>query len=87
MNSDGTGLTRLPNTGPSDRPRYWTVDGDWIVAVSEDNALYAVEAEGDRRLPLASLVEVQFYDQRYHPWRILDQVRCDNLEESWWRCK
>jgi hypothetical protein len=87
MKADGTGLARLPNSEPGEWPRYWTVDGEWIVAITEDGSLYALQVEGDGRLPLDQLSDAKIYDQRYQPWRILDLARCGEIEESWWKCK
>ncbi len=77
-NSDGTGLRALDSTSIADYPRFWSVDGVWVIAVcSDDSALYALEVDGNRRIPLAQLGGIQVYDQRYYPWRITDQPSCD----------
>lgn len=87
LNVDGTDLQRLPNSVPGEWPRYWSVDEQWIVTVNTEGALYALGSDGQLRLPLAEAGTMQIYDQRYDPWRILPEARCDVQDDSWWKCK
>jgi Tol biopolymer transport system component len=87
LSMEGTDLQRLPNSVPGERPRYWSTDEEWIVTVTEEGALYALGADGELRLPLSEVGAMQIYDQRYDPWRLLSEARCDAQEDSWWKCK
>ena len=87
INPDGSGLRRLNNSVPGEWPRYWTVDGAWIITISGDGSLNALEVGGGRRLPLSSLDGAEIHDPRYHPWRVRQEPRCEQQEESWWKCK
>ncbi len=87
INPDGTGLRRLGNSEIGEWPRYWSVDGAWIITISGDGSLYALEVAGGRRLPLADLGDMGIYDPRYHPWRARQSARCEQQEDSWWKCK
>jgi hypothetical protein len=87
MRPDGTGIRRLPNCEADDHPRYWSVDGKWIVAWSESSpAFYAYEANGTRRVPLAQLGKMMVYDERYFPWRQTDTPICKGVP-SFWSCE
>ena len=87
LNTDGSGLRRLDHSVPGEWPRYWSVDGNWIVTVDGAGQLHALEADGNRRVPLASLGELPIHDQRYTPWRGRGEPRCDQREDSWWKCR
>ncbi len=87
LNRDGTRMTKLPACERDDYPRYWSVDGKWIVAWSERDhrKLYAYEVDGNRRMPLEQLGKIQVYDQRYWPWRVTDTPVCKGA--SFWECE
>lgn len=87
INPDGSGLRRLANSVPGEWPRYWTTDGEWLVTVSGDNSLAALERAGERRTPFATLGSTEVYDPRYHPWRARREPRCEQQEDSWWKCR
>ncbi len=87
LEADGTGLRRLDHSVPGEWPRYWSVDGDWIITIAGDNLLYALEVEGTRRLPLSEPGVGKLYDERFHPWKIVDEPRCEKRTRSWWACK
>ena len=46
INPDGTGLRRLGNSAIGEWPRYVSVDGAWIVTISGDGSLNALEVGG-----------------------------------------
>ncbi len=86
MNSNGSGLRKLPSCEADDHPRYWSTDGKWIVVWSERGLrLYAHEVDGNRRLPLEQLGKISVYDQRYWPWRVTDSPACKDA--SFWECE
>jgi hypothetical protein len=86
INSDGTGLQRVDSSDISDWPVFWSADGKWVIAVSsKDNALYALEVDGKRRLPLSQLGRVGVYDERYYPWRLTYEPACDSTD--FWSCR
>lgn len=87
LNADGTGLERLQHSEPGEWPRYWSVDGEWLVTIAQDGRLYALEVRGARRMPLEALGQFDLFDERYEPWRTITSARCDAIEESWWKCK
>lgn len=73
LNANGLGLAKLPNCEMDDHPRFWSVDGKWIIMWSDrDLKLYAYEVDGNQRVPLQQLGKIQLYDQRYWPWRVVD---------------
>jgi Tol biopolymer transport system component len=83
--SGGRRARRLPGSDISDRPRFWSLDGKWVIAVSSnDNQLYALEVDGSRRVPLAQVTGMKFYDERYYPWRITETAVCRS--SSFWDC-
>lgn len=89
---NGTGLRRINKCERDDRPRFWSTDGKWIGVVSEGSkTLFALEVDGNQRIPLDQLRGVKFYDERYFPWRILDRPKCSNnwttVFEIFWYCE
>jgi serine/threonine-protein kinase len=91
MNADGSGFRRLNNCELGDHPRYWSVDGKWIIVWSEKAlTLYAYEVDGNRRTLLYTLQRelgrVPVYDQRYFPWRVTDQPKCEGTL-GFWSCE
>jgi hypothetical protein len=87
INADGTGLRRLDNSAIGEWPRYLSTDGDWFVTVMGDGSLYALEVDGVNRIPYAAWGREGLYDQRYYPWRVRRGPRCEEQEDSWWKCK
>jgi Tol biopolymer transport system component len=82
----GGGITKLNNCEMDDHPRFWSVDGKWIVVWSERGlTLYAYEVDGNQRVPLQQLGKIQVYDQRYWPWRVVDAPSCKGA--SFWDCE
>lgn len=77
---------KLNMCDPKDHPRYWSVDGKWIITWSEMGLkFYAYEVDGNRRVPLEQLGKIQVYDQRYWPWRVTDSPVCKGA--SFWDCE
>ncbi len=77
VNADGSGLRRVLASEVADNLLYWSTDGRWLATRSStDNTLYVVEVDGERRLPLTQIAGLQFYDERYSPWRVLDLGKC-----------
>jgi Tol biopolymer transport system component len=73
VNSDGTGWQRLNNSDVSDSPTYWSTDGRWIIGgPPSQRTEFALEVQGDRRVPLSELGQVQVYDQTYYPWKVIE---------------
>jgi Tol biopolymer transport system component len=94
-NADGTGWKRLASSEINDWPRYWSVDGEWVVAVSgTDNQLYGLAVNEIRR---PSVEEVKgttrFLDQRYYPWKFIEDPRCiftpnwSDVGSAYWICQ
>lgn len=87
INADGSGQQRLQHSVPGEWPRYWSQDGQWIVTITGDQQLWALEANGSRRVPLSSLGELPLYDLRYYKWRSVAQPKCTVQADSWWKCQ
>jgi hypothetical protein len=86
-NSDATGLGKLKDCEADDHPRFWSVDGKWLVAWSERGlGLFAYEVDGSRRVALEKLGGIRLYDQRYFPWRIVDKPVCKG-DQGFWSCE
>jgi serine/threonine protein kinase len=86
-NADATGLRKLTNCEADDHPRFWSVDGKWVITWSErEPQLYAYEVDGNRRVALDQLGKLQVYDQRYFPWRVTDQPICKG-DTGFWSCQ
>lgn len=82
-NADGTDLKRLVSSDIGDWPRYWSVDGRWVVGVSSrDGTMYGVSVQADERVPFAKIKGIQMYNERYFPWRITDDPKC-NVSGAW----
>ena len=92
VNRDGTGMKKLEKCEAGDIPRYWSVDGKWVAVWSQAGGagkrLWAYAVDGTERVLLETLVrdKVKFYDQRYSPWRIVDQPTCDENNFDFWSC-
>ncbi|MBI5305454.1 MAG: PD40 domain-containing protein [Chloroflexi bacterium] len=88
--SDGQAPQSLPSspleqtrTSATDIPRFWSVDGQWVIAISTEsgNAAYALEVNGKRRVPVSTLGKIQVYDQRFYPWKVMDApINCKSFE-------
>lgn len=77
FNADGTGKQRLASSSIGDWPRFWSVDGRWVIGVSSsDNVLYAEEIDGTQRVPFAQIKGIKMYDERYYPWRVIQNPVC-----------
>ena len=89
-NADGQGVQTLvssPLVGTralaTDFPRFWSVDGAWILVVSADtgHTKYSLEVNGTRRMPVSSLGGIKVYDERYYPWKVMDApTTCRSFE-------
>ena len=85
--SNATGLRKLNNCEADDHPRFWSVDGKWLITWSErEPKLYAYEIDGSRRVALDQLGRLQVYDERYFPWRVTDQPTCKG-DTGFWSCQ
>ena len=88
--SDGQNPQNLPSSPPeltpasaTDIPRFWSVDGQWIIVISTEsgNAAYALEVNGKRRVPVSTLGKIKVYDQRFYPWQVMDApTTCRSFE-------
>lgn len=77
FNADGTGKQRLETSHIGDWPRFWSVDGAWVIGVSSsDNLLYAEAVDGTRRVRFEEIKGIKMYDQRYYPWRVIQEPVC-----------
>jgi len=86
LNAAGGGLAKLNNCELDDHPRFWSVDGKWIIVWSDrELKFYAYEVNGSQRVPLTQLGIVQMYDQRYWPWKIVDAPICKG--GNFWDCE
>ncbi|MEW5718501.1 MAG: hypothetical protein AB1817_07745, partial [Chloroflexota bacterium] len=79
--SDGQSIGNLPSSSPrlirseaTDIPRFWSADGNWVIAVSSDpgHTVFALEVNGQRRVPVSNLGNLKVYDQRFYPWKVID---------------
>jgi len=85
-NPDATGLRKLKDCEADDHPRFWSVDGKWLVTWSDRGLkLFAYEVDGGRRVALEELGGIRMYDQRYFPWRIVDKPACK--DSNFWSCE
>ena len=94
---DGT-VTRELWCAPNEYPRFWSTDGKWIAvghyaANPSAEDWTAVSVADGQRVPLKNLA-VQWYDERYFPWRKLDAFTCSVPSDpraakafSFWRCE
>lgn len=88
--SDGQDSQNLPSSPPelsrasaTDIPRFWSVDGQWIIAISTEsgNTAFALEVNGKRRVPVSSLGAIKVYDERFYPWQVMDApTTCRSFE-------
>jgi hypothetical protein len=91
VNSDGTELRRLDNSQPGDWPRWWSVDGEWIIVINDNGGFFALDVGETQRVPWESVDGLHLYDQRYFPWRVTGDPKCNKdviaTYRSWWNCK
>ena len=86
-NSSAAGLRKLDNCEADDHPRFWSIDGKWLITWSErEPKLYAYEVNGSRRVAFEQLGKLQIYDQRYFPWKVIDQPVCKG-DTGFWSCQ
>lgn len=86
MNLDGSGLSRHDDLNSS--PLFWSTDGKWVIAMRlYEQEPYAVDVQNNRRVPLTQLAGISFYDERYYPWRRIDQSVCKSSFEPFWACQ
>lgn len=88
--SDGQDSQNLPSSPPeltsvsaTDIPRFWSVDGQWVIAISTEsgNTAFALEVNGKRRVPVSSLGAIKVYDERFYPWKVMDApTTCRSFE-------
>jgi hypothetical protein len=99
-NSDGAELRELGQCDPLEYPRFWSTDGKWIAAYrvsggnTTDGTWFAVAVDGGERVAPEQLQGVEWYDQRYHPWRVTAKFSCTWSTDpqrakqfSFWRCE
>lgn len=84
-NADGTNCKRLPSSDIGDWPRFWSVDGRWVIGISSsDGSMYGESIDSTERVPFTKIEGVQVYDQRYFPWRITDNPKC-SVTGTWYK--
>jgi dipeptidyl aminopeptidase/acylaminoacyl peptidase len=97
---DDATLRELAPCDPLEYPRFWSTDGEWIAIyrLSGTNTTagnwFAVAVDGGERVALEQLQGVEWYDQRYRPWRITSKFACTWATDpqrakqfSFWRCE
>jgi hypothetical protein len=87
---DGQAMGNLPSSPSAlsrsmatDIPRFWSVDGNWVIAVSTETGhdVFALEVNGNKRVPVSSLGGIKVYDQRFYPWKVIDApTQCPSHE-------
>lgn len=99
-NLDDGKLRELGQCDPREYPRFWSTDGKWIAIYrvsgtnTTDGNWFAVAVDGGERVALEQLQAVEWYDQRYHPWRVTSKFACTWSTDpqhakqfSFWRCE
>jgi hypothetical protein len=99
-NLDEPTLHELGPCDPLEYPRFWSTDGVWIAVYrlsgtnTTDGHWVAVGVESGERVALQQLQGVEWYDQRYHPWRLTSEFQCTWSTDpqrakqfSFWRCE
>ncbi len=99
-NLDDGKLRELARCNELEYPRFWSTDGKWVAAYrfsgvnTTDGNWFAVAVDGGKRVALEQLKAVEWYDQRYHPWRVTSKLACTWSTEprrakhfSFWRCE
>ncbi len=99
-NLDDGKLRELAQCDPQEYPRFWSTDGKWIASYrvsgvnTTDGKWFAVASDGGKRVALEQLQGAQWYDQRYHPWRVTGKFACTwptdsqyAKQFSFWRCE
>jgi Tol biopolymer transport system component len=87
ISPEGGVYRRLDSSVPGEWPRYWSQDGQWLITVAGDGMLYALDTQGNLRVPFSSMAPTPILDPRYGPWRGRAEPRCEQQEDSWWKCK
>ena len=81
-NLDDAKLRELGQCDPLEYPRFWSTDGKWIATYSvsgsntTDGNWFAVGVDGGARAAVEQLQAVEWYDQRYRPWRVTGRLTC-----------
>lgn len=99
-NPDDAKLRELGQCDPLEYPRFWSTDGKWIAIYrmrgtnTTDGTWFAAAVEGGERVALEQLQGVEWYDQRYHPWRVTSTFACTwptdsqrAKQFSFWHCE
>jgi hypothetical protein len=99
-NLDDAKLRELGQCDPLEYPRFWSTDGKWIGIYrlsgtnTTDGNWFAVAVDGGERVALEQLQGVEWYDQRYQPWRVTSKFACTWPTDpqraklfSFWRCE
>jgi Tol biopolymer transport system component len=85
MRPNGAELRKLGACEANDDPRYWSVDEKWLVVRAQRGGLYALDVNGNQRVSLGQLGRIQLYDERYYPWKLVDQPVCKGAD--FWSCE
>jgi hypothetical protein len=99
-NLDDAKLRELGQCDPLEYPRFWSTDGEWIAIYrlsgtnTTDGHWFAIAVDGGERVALEQMQGVEWYDQRYRPWRITTKFGCTWATDpqrakqfSFWRCE
>jgi hypothetical protein len=99
-NLDDAELRELGKCDPLEYPRFWSTDGEWIAIYrlsgtnTTDGNWLAVAVDEGERVALEQLQGVEWYDQRYRPWRVTGKFACSwptdtqrAKQFSFWRCE
>ncbi len=93
-NANGSGLARLASSEIGDWPRFWSVDGQWVIGESSaDGGMYAARVDGAERVPFEKIKGTKMFDQREFPWRITDKIMCSatgawfDAGGAYWDCQ
>lgn len=99
-NLDGGKLSELAPCDSLEYPRFWSKDGKWIAIYrlsglnTTNGDWYGVAVDGGKRVALEQLQAMEWYDERYYPWRVTSEFACTSPSEprrakqfSFWRCE
>jgi hypothetical protein len=93
-NANGTGSKRLASSEIGDWPRFWSVDGQWVIGESSsDGRMYAVRVDGAERVAFEKIKGIKMFDERQFPWRTTDEIKCTatgtwfSSGGSYWDCE
>lgn len=82
LDSEGGQLRKLNQCEYQDHPRYWSVDGKWVIVYFPGQKFgpgadfYALEVDGNQRVPVSQLSVAGFFNERYLPWRTINKPSC-----------